>query len=73
MPEQKSTFGPKYVFQIITILLLIVFIMLLIFIWGLEPEPDSNKSAPIATQRALTNEAIEDLLTPTATDNTPLF
>lgn len=63
MEKRNNTFGPKYAFQVIATLLLIVFIILLIFIWGFwEPENSGNESLPIATQRALTNEAIENLL-----------
>ncbi len=68
MVKQNHTFGPKYILRVIGILLLIVFVILLVFMWGQwEPEPGSggDEPAPIATQGALTNEAIEHLLTET--------
>lgn len=63
--QQNNRFGLKYILQVVAILLLIALVMFLVFIREPEPENDGNKSVPIATQRALTNEAIENLLTET--------
>ncbi|MCQ3928861.1 MAG: hypothetical protein DPW16_00250 [Chloroflexi bacterium] len=63
--QENNRVDFKYILQVVAILLLIALVVFLVFMWELEPENDGNKLAPIATQRALTNEAIEHLLTET--------